>query len=301
MVVRARSRSSGPLGGGGTEIITPPGDSDATVNTGTQTEFMTPNMTTTLDNGVETESMGFTPKPDVSTGTQTESFDDSDATGDGTRDTGTHTESHNGVFNVTSPVSIGSDTLSFQSDADAAVNQFTATGSNVLVSSSRNWSNPTNAEGDFDTVVADITHSGVSPTTASAYLLCDVPAINATPSGFTRTGVELRIVHDWDLDISGAIVGVTDVTLALEVWDAANTTLLQTLFTRTASGLGTDQGSLLTEDFTLTVGDSDLTAGLSVRCHFFTTGVVSGSVNGSSDWRVDGVHLRTSYSRTGIA
>lgn len=303
MVDRARSKTTGPTGGGGTVIITPAGDSDGTISTGTQTETMMLHTETSLEMGNETDSMEIDTQPLIPLGSQTESFDDSEAAAVADSDLGSQTESALNDLSIDSDVNpMGSDTDSFSADALAAISDFTNTAS-VVTANTPTWTSSANAQGDFDGTEAS--HSGFGDVTDldgfDSTLRCDGFAIPSTPSGFTQTDVIIRIRHRWDLDITLAVAGVTDVTQDIDLLDSSNT-LIANLSTRLASGGGGTQSTLIDEDFVITsiASPAQLAAGVKIDCHFFTTGVPTGTVNGNTSWNVDGVHMVTTFNRTGI-
>lgn len=303
MVSRRRISSSTPSSVGGGGVIIPAGDSDAIVDTGTQTETMVPNAETTLDHGADTGEMGFTPKPELSTGTDTNTFAGADASAVSTITQGTSTSNHDGASQVTTTRPTGTGTDSFQSDADANITQYTTT-TTVSTSNTPAWTSPTNAEGDFDG--AEANHGGfggVGDTNGfNSNLVCSGLVVPTTPPGFTPGDVTIRIRHRWDLNISLAVAGVTDVTQDIDLLDSSNA-LIANLSRRVASGGGSTQATLIDEDFDITAiaTPAELAAGVKVDCHFYTTGTPTAAVNGNTSWNVDAVHLRTDYSRTGIA
>lgn len=262
---------------------------------GVETDTMGFSVAQTRDMGLETDSMGFTPQPLIPMGIETDSMAVS-ASGSGTAPTGTATDTMG--FSVAQTRDTGTESASFAADTVANLSAQT-TSATAVTPNTPAWSNPTNAQGAINGTEAS--HPGLSgvDTTCDATLRCAGLVVPATPSGFTRTAVGIRIVHRWDLVITLPVAGVTDVTHTIDLLDNANV-LIANLNTRSAAGGGGTQATLLTEDYDITglVSEAQLAAGVKVDCHVVAAYVPA--VNGNSSWQVDAVHLRATYTRTGI-
>lgn len=273
------------------------------MSTGVDSQSMAILVAQTRDLGSETHSMNIAQSSTVSTGAQTETMAAS-ATGSATYPQGTQTEQD--TFSAAQTRDVGSESAAFAASAVADLSQHTSTATAVNNQAGPpTWQNPTNAQGGINGTEASILHDGSGappPTTANADLKCVLPAIGSTPSGFTRTDVFIRVVHRWDLTITGAVTGVSDVQAAIQVYDSTGAFLLANLIVRQSTTGGGTQATLITEDFDIdgVISEADLAAGIQVWCHFQTIGAVTPAVQGSSGWNVDAVHLLARYTRSGI-
>ncbi len=193
----------------------------------------------------------------------------------------------------------GTESEAFAASAVADIDQFASGSTAIQNSGTPNWSNPANADGDFNGTEAN--HPGLSgiQTASDATLRCPLPSIGSTPSGFTRTAVKIAIRHRWDCTITLPVAGVTDVVYTIELRDNANA-LISTLKTRRASDGDASQATLITEIYDITglVSEAQLAAGVKVDCHANVDYVPA--ANGNSSWDVDAIHLRAAYTKSGI-
>lgn len=294
MTTRKRSAVHAP--GGITTINVVGGAQGLGMDLGRETEDVVVSATQTRDLGSESESFVFTSSPSIAIGTETETDVVTTATGAGTTSIGT--ESEDQAFSATQTRDLGSESEALSADATAVLSKFTTTATAVLNEGTTNWANPTNAQGAINGTEASLSFAPVTETIDSATLICSGLIVTSTPSGFTRTAAGIRIVHRWDLTLTGAIPDVIDAFHTIDLYDSADV-FIATLNQRTASGGGGTQATLLTEDYDITslVSDAQLSAGVKVYCsgdYFFT------AVNGNASWQVDAVHLRATYVRTGI-
>lgn len=294
-----RSRSSGAPGGGGGGVIVTPSDSDATVNMGTETESMgLASATTSLPQGTETASMAMVPAPTLALGTETASMGSSNAASVAAAPQGSDAQSSLGSIAAATTRDQGAETDSFQASAAASVNQFTSAAINNRNAGSTDWTTPANAQGNFDgTEAAFVLAAGLALTTGDADLRCTIPAINATPAGFTRTAIFISIRYRWDLVLTLPLVDTAHIVITLR--DSVGV-LIATLKTRTEDDVDNNQATLLTEDYDITalVTAPQLAAGLQVWVN--ANASLSLTTSGNMSCQVDGVHLKTTYSRTGI-
>lgn len=218
-------------------------------------------------------------------------------TGSGARSTGTDGASLAAQGTGTETQSTGSSGASLAINASGTATGWTATATNVRNSGSIDWTSPTNAQGDFTGTEASIT-AAASPTAAAAYdadLKCTGFALGTTPSGWTRSAVHLLIRHRWDLTV-GAL---STASIVVTVRDSANAVLATPINRAQGSG---DQGSLLTETFDVTSAVSGLTdvqlQDVRVWCEADCNLLIA--TGGNASWQVDGVHIRVTYTRTGL-
>lgn len=158
-----------------------------------------------------------------------------------------------------------------------------------------NWTNLTNAQGAFNDTPATVA-SAASPTAAdSAHTdLVLQFALGQTPSGWTRTKVEVLIRHKYD-----CVVGIASTAELLVRATKADGTGAFTILTRST---GDSRAAYATDTVDVTTSVSGWTeaelADIKIRCEAdFDLLIVTG---GNASWDVDGVHIRTTFSRTGL-
>ncbi len=294
MTSRKRSRVRAP--GGETSTTVVGGSQGVELDMGTETVTMGVSATTTIDTGSETASMDFSGAPTVPLGTETVTMGAS-VVGSAVAPMGSETVSM-GV-SATVPMSTGSETVSMAATGVASVSDHTTTATAVTADTPA-WTNPTNAQGAINGTEA--THPGLSgvDNACDATLRCAGLVVPATPAGFTRTAVGIRIVHRWDLTITLPVAGVTDATHTIDLRDSADV-LIANLNTRSAAGGGGTQATLLSEDYDISglVSEAQLAAGVKIDCRAVCAYVPA--VNGNTSWNVDAVHLRATYTISGIS
>lgn len=298
MTSRKRIRSSTPGSVTGGDVIIVGGGQGVGLDMGFQTENMDIGFEQTRDLGTETEEMGFSMTPTIATGSESHD-DDISLTGSATYPQGT--ESAAMGFGMEQTRSTGTESQgTFTASAVAEISQHTTTATAVTADAPA-WGSVASAQGPANGTLATVVSPTGLDTSQDATLRCSGLVVPSSPSGFTRTAVGIRIIHKWDLTITGAIAGVTDVTATITLRDSADASIA-TLSTRLASGGAGTQATLLTEDFDITslVSDAQLAAGVKIDCRIFTTGVFTSTVNGNFSWDVDIVHLTASYNRSGI-
>lgn len=218
-------------------------------------------------------------------------------TGSGTHDTGTEDGYQNFLAAMTRDTGAEDDGY-FTASAVAELVDFTSTATNTTNAGATAWTNPTNAEGDFNGTEAEFAVSaGIVLTTGDATLKCSGMAGVATPAGFTRTVSAMAIRYRWDLVITLPLIDTARVDIELR--DNAEV-LISTLKSRAEDDADNNQPSLVTEvyDISALVSEAQLTAGLRIWVHATTS--LSLATSGNMSVNVDGVHLRQTYTRAGI-
>ncbi len=276
-------------------FISGPTSDGVLLDMGSEADTMGLSLAIPQNMGSKTDTMVVTPQPLLSTGQQTDTENAPSLAGSGTHPQGSETDSFG--FTQGTTVSEGSETQgTFTASATASVNQFTTTATPAIISGSTTWSTPTNAQGDFnDTVSTFSVTSGVALTTADATLLCSGLVVPATPSGFTRTKVEIVIRHRWELDI--ALRPVDSAQYVCTVLDSTLTISLAVLFNRNSNQT---QSTLIQEVFDITSSVTEAQLAEGVVCLPRGIASLSTPLSGDMSVNIDGVHLRATFVRTGI-
>lgn len=283
------------------QFLTGGGANGISMSTGTDAQSDAFSLSQTRSMGTDAQSMTQKMDPTLAIGTQTESMA---ATASVTAAYPQGTDGQSMAFSLAQSRDTGTDGASMVVNATADLTQYTTTGDASINPDPPAWTNPTNAQGNFDGTEASHAGSPPLPSTDSAFdatLRCSGLIVPTTPSGFTRTGAKIRLRHRWALaGVTLPVAGIKDVTMQIRLLDSANA-LISTLSTRTASGGGGTQSTLLTEEFDINglVTNPQLAAGIKIDCRFFTTGAIVNATDPCS-WNVDGCHLVGSYSRSGI-
>lgn len=270
------------------------GGQGLTLSTGTETESMGQQFSTTLAHGTDAQVMAMALATSIAHGAQTEAVNvRPDASIVAPQ--GSESESVNHQFQTS--LAHGSEGEQDGISAVATITDTVNTATNTRNSGSTDWANPTNAQGAFNGTEATFTlASGVVLTAGDATLKCSGLIGAGVLPGFTRVGAQIQIRHRWDL-----VVGALDVVVAetastvAELRDAAGTTVLATLVNRDQASVDRNQATLITETFDIhgVVTDAQLAAGVQVWCRAAASLPLVAS--GNMSWAVDGINLNTIY------
>ncbi len=285
-------------------IVSASGGRGIGFNTGSETASMAFALPITKETGEQTELQEFTQVTSLPIGTDTSTQDAPSLTGEGTHQTGSDTSSQN--LTALPLLAGGTETDSFTADATAQISQFTTATAQSPGVGSVTWQTITNAQGAINGTEASYSVSaGLTGSNERAILKCSGLIVPATPSGFTRTKVEIVIVHRWDLVIQLPLVDTARYIAA--VYDASSVVIPGQpvvggfLWHYNDDNGPVSQSTLLQEVFDITslVSDAQLTAGIQLWCE--GTAVFATAAGGNMSIQIDAVHLRGTFTRTGIS
>lgn len=294
----ARFQPLGSAGGGGPggDLV----DVDGVISTGSDGESLSRvNATMSAQSlGSEGESARISNMAGIRpTGTDGEALTAS-GVGSSSSSTGSEGESTPVVSTGAIPVSTGAAGASMLTNVSGTATGHTGSATAVINAGTTNWTNPTNAQGAENGTEAAITSAATATQSAShdATLRCSSFGLGVTPTGWTRSAVHLIIRHRWDLTVGALSTASIAVTL-----QNSTGSVLATPISR-AQGSG-DQATLLIETFDVTaavaaLSDTDL-QGCQVWCRAVCNLLIV--TGGNASWQIDNVHLRVTYTRTGIA
>lgn len=280
-----------------------------TMATGTQGSSMDFTSRLAVAQGGAASQDGFTPQPLLPTGAQ-DSDDDVEPAGDvdvdlGGQDDGDELQtaalqmpqggdaSDDGLQQFAASVPAGGQGAAHQASGEIVA---TAYATNVVQTNNggaHDWTMPSQAQGQFQGSEASIVAGAILPDDYNADLKAIAFALGQAPAGWTRSKVELLIRHRWDLDV-GLLSSASAVVTVRDGADA----VLATPINRTT---GT-QATLLTETFDITSAVAALTEAqlqairvwCQADCNLFAV------TGGNASWNVDGIHIRVTYTKTGI-
>lgn len=276
------------IGGGGQGV---------TFSTGSDAASDRFTLATTFDAGSDAAADGFRVTPTVSTGSDAQAMAVSVSTAS-VHPQGSDAATGPGLV-ITGPTqATGTDSVSLAVNVTAQLSDQTATATNNTDAGSTAWQNPANAQGPFNGTEASWSLSaGLALTTGTATLRCAGLNLPTTPTGFTRTGIEVVIRHRWDLTITLPAVDTASQTVTLRDSGGA---LLGTIFTRNEDAADATRAALADDAYNVAAlaSEAQFTAGVQVWCQIAAS--LSLATSGNVSWQVDGVHLRATYTRSGL-
>ena len=290
--------SGGSIGTGGGNTI------DGTISIGTENESIDSlSLQIGMITGGENENglNNITSTVGLDSGIENESILLSNNTGTEFILTGNENEIIDSVSFNLSPQNVGTVSKSILASSLINATKFTSSTATVINSGTINWVNPTNAQGDFDTVLTTFTvPPGTTGNSGNATLKCLGILLNtsATPIGFTKTNTSIVINHRWLFQVTLTAVDISGYTLELR--DAVGV-LISTISSRNINSPdATTQSTLLKETFNITssVTDAQLSAGIQIWANCSIN--IASATNSTNYYYIDAIMLQATYTKTGI-
>jgi hypothetical protein len=165
------------------------------------------------------------------------------------------------------------------------------------------WTNPANVQADDAAVASWVTTEGLGAgagVTSTGTLTATNPRVGATPSGWTRTKVEI-LIHRNDAAVGLAANGDT-ATFTVGLQDKTGAAL-QTALSDSFTAAGSNADATVATDVTAAVAaisDADLALTKYLLTATFARTLVAA---GTRSWtvNVDSISMRVTYTRTGIS